>query len=210
RIDTLQAAFKALGKELTFTVSDQPKNPKATVKPKSQFMNTYSSLFAEITTHMLGITITQPNFQKNVIKNTGGRFVLNEDGTYSCMFRLIVEAGSLDFRFDDKRVTKAALVFFLTLDNCTYTSEKGWSWDEMSDKYRIISGQEEPNVITYDCQSPLNNDASKGFYSGGLTKEQDISLANNIPVHMLRSTPRSLLIMVIKDLLSTPAPLKHQ
>ena len=171
-------------------------------------MNLYSSLFSEIVVNMLNINFTQPNFQKGVLKNTECEMVVDGNGTFSCIFDVVAECAPLNYEFDGKKVTKANLTFYLALNNCVYSSENGWSWDDSGDNYNIISGYEEPNVITYDGDKALNNSIDKNSYTGGLTEAQDRTLAVNVSLNIFESTHRSLLLMVIKDLLkSAPAPL---
>lgn len=171
-------------------------------------MNAYHSLFAEILANMNNVLITQPNIQKGVLRNTECEIIGHSENSFVCIFDFIVTCDPIDFRFDGKKVNRAEMMFFLAVNNCQYDKDKGWSWSGGKKSINLISGYEEPNIITYQGDQALNNATLlKDAYKGGLTKAEDVALARKLPEKMFKNTHDSLLIMVIDELLSkTPSP----
>ena len=171
-------------------------------------MNAYHSLFAEILANMNNILITQPNIQKGVLRNTECEIIGHSENSFVCIFDFIVTCDPIDFRFDGKKVNRAEMMFFLAVNNCQYDENNGWSWSGGKKSINLISGYEEPNIITYQGDQALNNATLfKDAYKGGLTKAEDVALARKLPEKMFKNTHDSLLVMVINDLLKTaPAP----
>ena len=120
--------------------------------------------------------------------------VRNSSGGYDLEIAVDATGDVVGYVDDDVCVHAAKVRYIIALKNCTYSNEKGFTWNPEIGSCQLIHNRYIPSIITFsDATGSMNNGDFSGYrHTGGLTRDEDAELGQFLAERMFYNTRQAV------------------
>lgn len=132
----------------------------------------------------------------------------NNKGGFDVSICVTCFGGSFEYQDNNVSVNKADISVLVALDNCSYSHDKGFQWEEGTGTYRILDLDMTPSITLYKDSKPLDSGNKSVNDVGLLSKDEDKALSVTVIKELLTNSTHDDMMSVFKSVVNKDSAYK--